>query len=131
MIRHISIFSACFILGALATLAIRTARHDPHAPVGTELQAGTEPQAGAEPQATAIKPAATAAIPEMPGAAPTSASTAVNTVCALCGMTVDPKIPTALYQGKVIGFGCKACPPKFAADPERYGPSALANQVVE
>ena len=119
MIRNISIFSVCFILGALVTLVIRTARHDPHA------------QAGTEPQAAPIMPAPAAVIPEMPGAAPTSASTPVNTVCALCGMTVDPKIPTALYRGKVIGFGCKACPPKFAADPERYGPSALANQVVE
>ncbi len=55
----------------------------------------------------------------------------VNTICAICGMPVNPKLPTATYQGKTIGFGCKACPPKFAAEPERYGPAALKNQVVE
>jgi hypothetical protein len=46
-------------------------------------------------------------------------------------MPVDPTLPTAIYQGKTIGFGCKACPPMFAAEPERYGPAALKNQVVE
>lgn len=46
-------------------------------------------------------------------------------------MKVNPKLGTALYQGKVIGFGCKTCPAKFAADPDRYGPAAIAGQVVE
>jgi hypothetical protein len=103
MIRHLSLFIVCFLLGALVTLALRTARHDPHAQVGIAPQS----------------------------IAPTSVPVAVNTVCAICGMAVDPEIPTALYQGKAIGFGCKACPPKFAAQPQRYGPAALANQVVE
>lgn len=119
MIRHLSIFIVCFFFGALVTLIVRTARHDPHAHAGTQQQAA------------AMMPAPAAATPEMPGAEPPSAQTAVNTVCALCGMTVDPRIPTTLYNGKVIGFGCKACPSRFAADPERYGPAALANQVVE
>ena len=113
MTRLLALFSGCFLLGALFTLAVRTARHDPHVQPGAEV------------------PAPAAALPALPSAAPSSAPTAVNTVCALCGMAVDPKIPTALYQGRIIGFGCKACPPRFAADPERYGPAALANQVVE
>ena len=119
MIRHLSIFAVCFLLGALVTLGVRTARHDPHASAGTP------------PQAAVDMPTRVVTVGKTPGTAPTSAPMAVNTVCAICGMTVDPKIPTALYHGKVIGFGCKACPPKFAADPERYGPAALANQVVE
>jgi len=53
----------------------------------------------------------------------------VNSVCAICGMPVDPRLPTIEYQGKTIGFGCRMCPPKFKADPERYGPSFLGNQV--
>jgi len=63
------------------------------------------------------------------GATPVTAT--VNTVCAICGMDVDPSIKPATYQGKLVGFGCRMCPPKFAADPERYGPAALENRVVE
>jgi hypothetical protein len=116
MIRHLVIFGCFFAIGALLTLAVRTARHDPHA-----VAVQPPPAASAAPADAAPAPAA---------AAP-AASAPVNTMCALCGMEVDPAIPTALYRGKVIGFGCKACPPRFAADPERYGPAALANQVVE
>jgi YHS domain-containing protein len=68
-------------------------------------------------------------------AAPASASAdpgkPVNTVCAICGMDVDPRMPTAEYQGKTIGFGCRMCPPKFKADPDRYGPLYLKNEVVK
>ncbi len=46
-------------------------------------------------------------------------------------MPVNPSLPTAEYRGKRIGFGCRACPAKFAKDPDRYGPSALENKVVE
>jgi hypothetical protein len=115
MIRHIVIFVCFFAVGALLTLAVRTARHDPHAVV--------TPQPVAAPVSTEAAPMPTVTAP--------AAAAPVNTVCALCGMDVNPAIPTALYRGKVIGFGCKACPPKFAADPERYGPASLANQVVE
>jgi YHS domain-containing protein len=55
----------------------------------------------------------------------------VNTVCAICGMPVDPKLPTAQYQGKTIGFGCKMCPPKFAKDPDRWGPLYLRNETAK
>jgi hypothetical protein len=46
-------------------------------------------------------------------------------------MDVNPKLPTAVYQGKIIGFGCKMCPPKFKADPDRYGPYYLRNEVIK
>ena len=61
----------------------------------------------------------------------TAADKPVNTICAVCGMPVDPQQPTSRYRGKTIGFGCKACPPKVAADPDLYGPAALQNSVVE
>ena len=70
--------------------------------------------------------------PAQPASAPAaSATAAVNTICAICGMPVDPKLGTIAYKGKLIGFGCKTCPPKFKADPEKYGEAALKNQVVE
>ncbi len=117
MTRHIVIFVACFLLAAAATAALRTARHQPY----QEMPA--EP---AVPEAT---PAPTPA-PAPAVIAPTAA-TPVNTICSICAMPVDPKVPTAMYQGKVIGFGCRACPPKFAAKPDLYGPAALQNRVVE
>lgn len=60
-----------------------------------------------------------------------SAEKPVNTVCGICGMEVDPKVPTAQYKGKTIGFGCKVCLPKFKADPDRYGPYYLRNEVIK
>jgi len=59
------------------------------------------------------------------------ASKPVNTVCAICGMKVNASIPTAEYQGKRIGFGCRMCPPKFKADPDRYGPYYLRNETIK
>ena len=64
-------------------------------------------------------------------AATTPAAKPVNTICAICGMPVDPAIPTVEYQGKTIGFGCKLCPPKFKANPELYGPLYLKNQPIK
>ncbi len=116
MTRHALIFCACFLIGAVITAAIRTARHQPYA----------------APQAL---PAADAPDPQTassPPAHPTPADpTPVNTICAICGMPVNATLPTATYQGRTIGFGCRACPPKFAADPDRYGPASLQNRVVE
>lgn len=106
MIRHAFIFIGTFVLGAVVTLAVRTARHDPHA--------GHLP-APATPAPAAHTPAAAAAKP-------------VNTVCAICGMAVDPRLPTAVYRGQVIGFGCRMCPPKFQANPDKYGPAYLRNE---
>ncbi len=149
MTRHLIIFAACFLLGAVVTAAIRTVRHNAYeghqgshtvAPASTvDGQMGpATPPAAPDPHAGHGGPAsapAAAAVADPHGghampAAP-AAGVPVNTVCAICGMPVNPKLPTATYQGKTIGFGCKACPPKFAAEPERYGPAALKNQVVE
>ncbi|HET6250048.1 MAG TPA: hypothetical protein VFE47_20320 [Tepidisphaeraceae bacterium] len=33
---------------------------------------------------------------------------------------VDPTVPTVTYKGKVIGFCCEDCAPKFLKDPEFY-----------
>ena len=106
MIRHAFIFLGMFVLGAAVTLALRTARHDPHA--------GHAP-APATPAPAQTLSAAGDAKP-------------VNTVCAICGMPVDPRLPTAVYKGQVIGFGCRMCPPKFQADPDKYGPAYLRNE---
>ena len=102
MKKSIVLFLVAFALAAGVTLALRTVRHDPHAPGS----AGFQP-------------------------APSSEKSTVNTICAICGMDVDPSIKPAEYQGKLVGFGCRACPPRFAADPERWGPSALRNEVLK
>jgi YHS domain-containing protein len=68
------------------------------------------------------------------GAASTPAETSikpVNTQCAICGMPVDPNLPTLQYEGKTIGFGCKMCAPKFKANPDKYGPIYLRNEVIK
>jgi YHS domain-containing protein len=43
-----------------------------------------------------------------------------NVVCPVMGNKVNPKIPTAEYKGKTIGFCCAGCDKKFRADPETY-----------
>ena len=60
----------------------------------------------------------------MPTTAPaTQASAAlvpINKFCAVDrGNAVDPTV-TYLYKGKVIGFCCEDCVPKFKEDPEKY-----------
>jgi len=138
MTRHLIIFAACFLLGAVITAAIRTVRHNAyegHQGAHTVAPAGTvDPHAG-HGSATPAAPAASPRVDPHAGHSATPAEAAaqvpVNTICALCGMPVNPKLPMAIYQGKTIGFGCKACPPRFAADPDRYGPAALKNQIVE
>jgi len=115
MTRHIAIFVACFLLGGLLTAVLRTATHEPYASVAPD----PAPAAPAEPA------------PAAPPVAATPSGPPVNTVCAICAMPVDPKIPTAVYKGKVIGFGCRMCPPKFAKEPDRYGPAYLENRVAE
>lgn len=119
MTRHILIFAVCFLLGAAIMAAIRAAGHHAYAsPPEAPAPAAPMPAVPADPHAGHA-------------AAPAPSGPPVNTVCAICGMAVNPKLPTAVYQGKVIGFGCSACPPRFAKDPDRYGPSALKNQIVE
>lgn len=154
MTRHIFLFLGTFVAGALVALAVRAAMFNPHH--GRETHAGT---AGdyAPMVNNALTPAKTEPSASAPSAAgqggrnagadahaghPSGAPAAtgkpaagtekpVNTVCAICGMEVDPKVPTAQYQGKTIGFGCRMCPPKFKADPERWGPLYLKNEVAK
>lgn len=151
--RNIFLFLATFVAGALIALVVRAARFDAHAGERTEHTAGGEyapmvnnaltPATGDAAKAPAATAPARAGGHENHGAAaPASAGKTtmkpaadagkpVNTVCAICGMDVDPKLPTAQYQGKTIGFGCRMCPPKFKAEPERWGPLYLKNEVAK
>jgi YHS domain-containing protein len=101
-------FVIAFAIGSVAALALRSASHEPYA---------AAPAPTADPHAGHVLPAEVTA-------------GTVNTVCPICGMDVDPSLEPAEYKGKKVGFGCRACPPKFTADPEKYGPAALKNEVV-
>ena len=115
MIRHLSIFAATFAVGVVLAVVIRTAMYHPNA-------AATAPPM---PVSTTTPVSVPASAP-----APPSSAAAVNSICAICGMPVNPALGTAEYHGKRIGFGCSTCPAKFAANPDKYGPSALENKVV-
>lgn len=108
MKRSVVLFIATFIVGAVAALVARAVMHEPYA------------EQTVAHMAPPVAPVVAAA--DM---------TPINSICAICGMDVDPAVPTAMYQGKVVGFGCRACPPKFAADPDAYGPAALRNEIAE
>ncbi len=120
--KSLVLFLATFLLGAALALATRTVLHDPHA---APASAGFQPASASAPS----DPHAT----HDDHASPTPAATAttVNTVCPICAMDVDPDIKPATYEGKLVGFGCAACPPRFAKEPDRYGPSALRNEVAK
>lgn len=117
MNKNILIFIGALFVGALISLAIRTAKHDPY-PLPANDSGLIEPATVMETHAHV-------------DVAPVSDGKPVNTVCPICGMDVDPGVATAIYDGKVVGFGCKNCPPKFAEEPEVFGPAALENKVVE
>ncbi len=140
MIRHIFVFLGMFAAGALIALVTRAAMFEPHAnadagavgggdyaPLVTNTlapaQREAKPAPAADEHAGHGAPAAAANV--------TADDRPVNTVCAICGMEVDPKVPTAKYQGRTIGFGCKMCPPKFAKDPDRWGPLYLRNETAK
>jgi hypothetical protein len=108
--KSLLLFLATFAIGAAIALTTRTALHDPHAEPATAVAPAADPHAG--------------------HAAPVTANT-VNTTCPICGMEVNPDLKPATYQGKLVGFGCAACPPRFAKEPDRYGPSALRNEVAK
>lgn len=110
--KHALLFLATFVVGALIALAARTATHNPH-----EHHAPTPVAAEPKTQNSNLKTGDAAAAP-------------VNSVCAICGMKVDPSLPTLEYQGKRIGFGCRMCPPKFKAEPDKYGPYYLRNELM-
>ena len=45
----------------------------------------------------------------------------INKFCAVeQDNPVDPKVPTVIYKGKVIGFCCEDCAPTFKKNPEKY-----------
>jgi YHS domain-containing protein len=51
----------------------------------------------------------------------TKPAVAINKFCAVdSDNPVDPSVPTVTYKGKVIGFCCEDCIPKFNKDPEFY-----------
>jgi YHS domain-containing protein len=121
--KTVILFLATFALGAAAALVVRTARHEPHAEHAAASDHGA---------LSSLQSPASLSSHHAPAApAPARTATPVNTLCAICGMDVDPALPTAEYQGKTIGFGCRMCPPKFKADPEKYGPAYLRNEVLK
>jgi YHS domain-containing protein len=119
MIRHLAVFLGCFVIGAALAAILRVARHDPYAAVPMS------PDIPAMPATQQEQPAPIASGPAKAVEKP------INAICPICGMPVNPTVPTATYQGKVVGFGCRTCPPTFAANPALYGPAALENRVVE
>jgi hypothetical protein len=123
MIRLIIIFSVMFAIGALVAVVVRTGAHHPYANMEEAHAQSAMPAISAEVTAPmAHSDHAVAAVVQ---------TAAVNTICAICGMPVNPALGTALYHEKRIGFGCKTCPGQFAANPEKYGPSALKNVMAE
>jgi YHS domain-containing protein len=65
--------------------------------------------------APATKPAAATSAP-----ATQASAKPINQFCAVeHDDKVDPKVTTT-YQGKVIGFCCEDCIPKFNKEPEKY-----------
>lgn len=150
--RTAIIFALCFAIGATAALIGRAAFHKPyreepaavHSPAkaapaepagheGMPSMGSSTPPAAAAPglPATAAPPATAPAAPStVPAPVSTGSPKVVNTICAICGMDVDPAIAPIAYQGQLVGFGCGACPPKFKREPDRYGPAALKNERV-
>ncbi len=159
MTRNIFIFIGMFVAGALIALVTRAALFNPHrGHEGHPAKVEYAPMVS-NPLTPAVTPAP-ATLPAQPSGKSTPTVTPstndphaghgemktatpvatvaqptvgqpVNTVCAICGMAVDPSLPTLEYQGKSIGFGCKMCAPKFKADPDRYGPAYLRNELIK
>lgn len=119
MKKSILLFVIAFIVGSAIALIVRTARYEP--------KAAPEPAAAVLPAAEDHSSHQHADHPQ--AAAPAQGPT-INSVCPICGMDVDPSLPTAVFEGKTVGFGCKACPPKFTVNPAKYGPYALKNEVI-
>lgn len=142
MTRNIFIFIGTFVAGAVIALLARAAMFNPNTghqghPASGGDYAGmvSNPLTSAKTAAPMPAPKTSAADPHANHGtvtpAPAVAGKPVNTVCAICGMAVDPSIPTVEFDGKTIGFGCKLCPPKFKADPARYGPLYLKNEAIK
>ncbi len=146
MIRNAIIFLITFAVGALLVLVIRSALHQPYAapmaddehhhnmpmPAAASSASGTtDPHGGHATHAESAEPTHQHADHTAPAATvPSATAQPVNTICAICGMDVDPDLPTTTFQGKVIGFACMKCPPKFAKDPAHFGPYYLRNEKL-
>jgi len=61
----------------------------------------------------------------------TTAKTVANKECPVMGGDVDPKIPTAEWDGKTIGFCCEAgkCKEKFLAMSDDEKKTALEGKL--
>jgi YHS domain-containing protein len=56
-----------------------------------------------------------------PTSQPTTKPVAINKFCAVDRENpVDDTVPTVTYEGKVIGFCCEDCIPKFKKNPKAY-----------
>ncbi|MCS6988912.1 MAG: YHS domain-containing protein [Chloroherpetonaceae bacterium] len=55
------------------------------------------------------------------------AKTVFNEVCPISGEPVSPKSKTVEHEGKVYGFCCDSCEPKFKADPAKYSANLSAD----
>lgn len=145
MIKNILFFGAAFVVGSVIALALRATRHAPYEGMSQVAQPPSSLQMVANSPATAAtgqhQAAGHTAARDSAGdstsedstgdfAADPRKGTVVNSVCPICGMDVDPSIPSAQYNGYLIGFGCRACPPTFSENPERYTSAALENAVV-
>lgn len=141
MIRNIVIFLVTFAVGAVVALATRAALHEPHSEATATAVADHSSMVDnalvpAEPATSDTKASIAGEASDHSAHAANATKSAasspapVNSVCAICGMEVDPKLPTAEYQGKTIGFGCRMCRPKFEANPDKYGPAYLRNEVI-
>src|SRR5687768_9888329 len=114
--RTLFIFFGTFVAGALIALIARAAMFEPHAdqvghPVGgsdyaamvsNPLTPSTPTEAKSVPQAAPSAKNSAAPDPHAGhGKTTTSSATPdpVNTVCAICGMDVNPKLETLKYQG--------------------------------
>ena len=121
-------FVLAFAAGAALSMVVRAAWFTPEPsaasdmvlPVGEPMVdlSAVHPQAHGE-AAEPVPPAADT------GGNAGDSGKPVNKTCPICGMDVDPSLPTATYQGKTVGFGCAACPPRFEREPDKYGPAAL------
>ncbi len=50
-----------------------------------------------------------------------------NEVCPISGEPVSAKSKTVEYEGKLYGFCCNSCEPKFKADPAKYSAKVSAD----
>lgn len=136
MTRHLLTFAITFAIGAAVAVVLRTAGHQPYAghampPATAAPEPMPAPTASAPPATPPPTAPAGHSHPADQAAAPAQAQATVNTICPGCGDPIDPKLPFADYKGHKIGFGCAMCPPKFKADPVKYGEAALKNVVAE